>query len=182
VQALAEGLWTWTGRHPDWTDDPHWGPDVRSYALRTDDGLILFDPIALPEELMRKGEVQVVLTAEWHSRDAEKLGLPIRSDDLPPGLAAQPAFFPGERTIWIPARRALVAGDSLPDGGAMPDAWLKSEWATSTREEYNAKLRPLLDLPIELLLPTHGDPVLSGAHEHLVRALGQPTNSSRTSS
>jgi hypothetical protein len=172
VHELARGLWTWTGRHPDWNDDPHWGPEVRSYALRTDDGVILFDPIAPPDELTADGEVQVVLTAEWHSRDAAERGWPIRGDDLPPQVTAQPAFFPGERTLWLPGHKALVAGDSLPSGGAMPDAWLQSEWATATREEYNAKLSPLLELPVELLLATHGDPVLDDAHGALKRAIG----------
>jgi hypothetical protein len=170
VHELAGGLWTWTARHPEWGDDPSWGPEVRSYALQTDDGVILFDPIAPPQELL-DGEVEVVLTAEWHGRDAQNLGAPIRGDDLPPQVTAQPAFFPGERTLWIPGQNALVAGDSLPDGGAMPDEWLESEWAKATREEYNDKLRPLLDLPIELLLPTHGDPVLDDAQDKLRRAL-----------
>jgi hypothetical protein len=172
VQELAGGLWTWTGRHPDWNDDPHWGPEVRSYALRTDDGMILFDPIAPPDELTAEGDVQVVLTAEWHSRDAAERGWPIRGDDLPTQVTAQPAFFPGERTLWLPGHNALVAGDCLPNGGAMPDAWLESEWAKATREEYNAKLSPLLDLPVELLLATHGDPVLDDAHGALSRAIG----------
>ena len=171
MQELAGGLWTWTGRHPDWKDDPYWGPEVRSYALRTDDGVILFDPIAPPEELTSAGNVQVVLTAEWHARDAERLDFPVRGDDLPHEVNAQPGFFPGERSLWLPAQNALVVGDALPDGGAVPDAWLESEWAKATREEYNEKLRPLLDLPIELLLPTHGDPVVDDAHAALTRAL-----------
>ncbi|MFL6011172.1 MAG: hypothetical protein ACJ74B_10475 [Gaiellaceae bacterium] len=171
MQELAGGLWTWTGRHPDWTGNPHWGPEVRSYALQTDEGVILFDPISVPDELMRDTKVQVVLTAEWHDRDAKQLGAPICGDDLPKDVTAQPAFFPGERTLWIPAQNALVVGDSLPDGGAMPDAWLESEWAKATREEYNEKLRPLVDLPVELLLPTHGDPVTNDAQSALRRAL-----------
>jgi hypothetical protein len=170
VHELAGGLWTWTASHPEWNDDPSWGPEVRSYALETDDGVILFDPIAPPQELLDRN-VQVVLTAEWHGRDAQKLSAPIRGDDLPPQVTAQPAFYPGERTLWIPGQNALVAGDSLPDGGAVPDTWLESEWVRATREEYNEKLRPLLDLPIELLLPTHGDPVLDAAHDALRRAL-----------
>ena len=136
MQELAGGLFTWTGRHPDWNDDPHWGLEVRSCALRTDDGVILFDPIAVPDE-----------------------------------LNAQPAF-PGERSLWIPGQNALVIGDSLPGGGAMPDAWLESEWAKGTRDQYNEKLRPLLDLPMEVLLPTHGDPVLDDARKALQSALG----------
>jgi len=171
VHELAGGLWTWTGRHPEWDDDPHWGPEVRSYALRTGDGIVLFDPIAPPDELTREGDVQVVLTGEWHARDAKKLGLPIRGDDLPPDVTAQPAFFPGERTLWIPAQNALVIGDSLPGGGPIPDAWLESDWAKGTRDDYKAKLRPLLDLPVDVLLPTHGDPVLDDAHGALERAV-----------
>ena len=37
--------------------------------------------------------------------------------------------------------------------------------------EYNQKLAPLLDLPVELLLPTHGDPVTKDALESLKGAL-----------
>jgi len=171
VDELAPGLWTWSGNHPDWNDNPTWGPEVRSYALSANDGVILFDPTAPTDELMRDANVEVVLTAEWHTRDADKLGLRIREDDLPPGVTAHPGFFPGERTLWIAAHKALVAGDCLPDGGAIPDAWLVSEWEKSTRGEYNAKLRPLLELPIELLLPTHGDPVVGDAHARLAQAL-----------
>jgi hypothetical protein len=173
VRELAGGLWTWSARHPDWQEsEKFWGPEVRSYALQTDTGTILFDPIDPPDELENRDGIEVVLTAEWHGRDAKSLGAPIRGDDLPKDVTAQPAFFPGERTLWIPAHNALIVGDSLPDGGAMPDAWLNSEWAKGTREEYNAKLRPLLDLPVELLLPTHGDPVLDDARGALERALG----------
>jgi hypothetical protein len=171
VQELAGGLWTWTGRHPDWKEGDNWGPDVRSYALQTGDGFVLFDPVAPPDDLPLEGNVRVALTGEWHKRDAPTLGFPIVGDDLPPEVTAQPAFFPGERTLWIPAQNALVAGDSLYQGTAVPDDWLDSEWKKSTREEYNEAMRPLLDLPIELLLPTHGDPVLDDAQQSLTRAL-----------
>jgi hypothetical protein len=49
----------------------------------------------------------------------------------------------------------------------VPDDWL----GDARREDYNAKLRPLLDLPIELLLPTHGDPITEDAHAKLESAL-----------
>jgi hypothetical protein len=128
--------------------------------------VILFDPISPPAELTTKGRVEVVLTAPWHGRSAADVGAPIRGD-LPPSVTAQPAFFPDERTLWIPAQNALIVGDSLPNGGAAPDDWL----GDATRDAYNEKLRPLLDLPIELLLPTHGDPIIDDAHAQLERAL-----------
>jgi hypothetical protein len=167
VRELSGGLWTWTGHHPEWKKGEEWGPEVRSYALEGDDSLILFDPISPPEELTRGRNVEIVLTANWHGRSASDLGAPLRRDDLPMAVNAQPAFFPDERTLWIPAHNALVVGDSLPGGEAAPDDWL----GTSTREDYNAKLRPLLDLPVELLLPTHGDPITEDAHDALKRAL-----------
>jgi hypothetical protein len=168
VQELAGGLWTWTAPHPAWQESDDWGPEVRSYALQHDEGVILFDPVSPPAELTGMGRVEIVLTAPWHSRSAADLDAPLRADDLPAAVNAQPAFFPDERTLWIPAPSALVVGDSLPGGEAAPDEWL----GDSTRDDYNAKLRPLLDLPIELLLPTHGDPITEDAHARLERALG----------
>jgi hypothetical protein len=111
-----------------------------------------------------------VLTAEWHKRSAPELELPVhdRGDPLPDGVEERPAFYlPEERFLWIPTARALIAGDSLPNGGGVPDAWL----GETPRAEYNEGLRPLLDLPIELLLPTHGDPVVDDAHARLDQAL-----------
>ena len=168
MHELAGGLWTWTGRHPEWKEGDEWGPVVRSYALQTDESVILFDPVAPPEELTRGRGVEVVLTADWHKRDAPRLGFPIRGDDLPPQVTAQPAFFPGDRSLWIPEHYALIVGDSLMYGKAIPDEWLEG----MSRDDYNAKLRPLLDLPIELLLPTHGDPVVDDAPGALRRAIG----------
>ncbi len=167
MRELAGGLWTWTGNHPDWKEGEEWGPEVRSYALEDDGSVILFDPISPPEELTRGHNVEIVLTANWHERSAADLGAPVRGDDLPMPVNAQPAFFPDERTLWIPAHSALIVGDSLPGGKAAPDNWL----GESTREDYNAKLEPLLDLPVELLLPTHGDPITEDAHGALKRAL-----------
>jgi hypothetical protein len=38
--------------------------------------------------------------------------------------------------------------------------------------ELRAALRPLLDLPVELVLVSHGTPVLSGGRDAIARALG----------
>jgi hypothetical protein len=169
VDELAGGLWTWTAPHPAWREGEEWGPEVRSYALEHDDGVVLFDPVTPPPELLSKGPVEIVLTAEWHGRSTSELGAPVcgESDPLPGPVNAQPAFFPNERSLWLPGHNALIVGDSLPNGGAAPDEWL----GEATRDDYNKKLRPLLDLPIELLLPTHGDPVTKDAHKTLKRAL-----------
>jgi glyoxylase-like metal-dependent hydrolase (beta-lactamase superfamily II) len=54
--------------------------------------------------------------------------------------------------------RAVVSGDTLVDLGSEPtmDAWLP---AGVTHEEAAARLRRLLERPVELALLTHGGPV-----------------------
>lgn len=54
-------------------------------------------------------------------------------------------------------------GDSFP-GGPIPDDWLPDG---KTRADYRAWLEPFLELPVELVLPTHGDP---GGRDLLKRA------------
>jgi hypothetical protein len=68
--------------------------------------------------------------------------------------------------LWLAEHRALVFGDSFP-GGPIPDDWLPEG---QTRADYRAWLSPLLALPVELVLPTRGDP---GGRDQLERALAR---------
>jgi len=66
VRELQAGLWHWQAPHPDWTPVEPWGLEVSSYAI--DDGarLLLFDPLAVPSEILELAadrEPVVVLTA-----------------------------------------------------------------------------------------------------------------------
>lgn len=100
--------------------------------------------------------LRVALTCPWHARSAAELGA--READL----EARPVY-PDERVLWLPEHGALVFGDSFP-GAPIPDDWLPEG---QTREHYLAWLTPLLELPVELVLPTHGDP---GGRELLQKA------------
>jgi glyoxylase-like metal-dependent hydrolase (beta-lactamase superfamily II) len=111
--------------------------------------LVLIDPIAPPDELVAGRELRVALTCPWHVRDAPELGAP-ETDEL----GARPGFYPDEQVLWLPEHGALVFGDSFP-GGPVPDRWLPED---KTREQYSDWLAELLELPVELVLPTHGDP------------------------
>jgi glyoxylase-like metal-dependent hydrolase (beta-lactamase superfamily II) len=60
--------------------------------------------------------------------------------------------------LWIESKAAVIAGDSLVDFGRgleIPDEWLDRG---VTREQIVEGLRPLLDLPVEHVLATHGGP------------------------
>jgi glyoxylase-like metal-dependent hydrolase (beta-lactamase superfamily II) len=144
--------------------------------------------------------VAVLLTVFWHERSAKEVverydgatlwaheaalerlsaqvSNPFRADEpLPGGIEAHEADR-DEVVLWIPEHRALVAGDVLlgtPDGGVTvcPDSWLPEG---VDPEEFRAGLRRLLDLPVERVLLSHGEPVLENGHEALARALSPTT-------
>jgi hypothetical protein len=56
--------------------------------------------------------------------------------------------------LWLPERGALVFGDSFPGGPIRTTRCPRNGRASS----YRAWLMPLLELPVELILPTHDDP------------------------
>jgi hypothetical protein len=76
VRKLRAGFWHWQAPHPNWTPGARWPQEVSSCAL--DDGvrLLLFDPLAVPSEILElaaEREPVVVLTAPWHERDTQSL-------------------------------------------------------------------------------------------------------------
>ena len=146
MEELRPGLWTWTGEHPEWTSELTWGPVVRSYAVQAGDVRVLIDPVQPAPEADA-----VLLTVPWHRRAADELSLPVL-DAPPAGIETRPSFFPEEVAYWLPEQRAIVLGDAYMDGNAAP-----LEWLTEDPDAGAARLRALLDLPFELVLPTHGD-------------------------
>ena len=66
--------------------------------------------------------------------------------------------------LWIEARRAVVLGDTLVDFGRGLEM---NEWLRGgvTREQVVERLRPLLDMPVEVVLPAHGAPTDRAALE-----------------
>ena len=69
--------------------------------------------------------------------------------------------------LWVPEVSAIVSGDSLSDFGNGLDIQLGGRKHV-TREEVVARLQPLLDLPIELVLPAHGEPTDRQALERVL--------------
>jgi glyoxylase-like metal-dependent hydrolase (beta-lactamase superfamily II) len=79
-------------------------------------------------------------------------------DRLDAGVEAFPGQKPNDMVLWIESHRAVVAGDTLADLGRGLDInprWLGPD---VTREQVVEGLRPLLDLPVEHVLATHGGP------------------------
>ena len=77
--------------------------------------------------------------------------------------------FPGREhndvVLWIASHGAVVCGDTLVDFGQgleIHGPWLRDGVA---REQVVEGLRPLLDLPVEHVLPAHGPPTDRAALE-----------------
>jgi glyoxylase-like metal-dependent hydrolase (beta-lactamase superfamily II) len=156
---------------------------VSSYAVDTGDGVLLFDPLDVPAELLERATA-VVLTCPWHRRDAPQLGLPIHvpppdppdpdpvrgevfrgGDTLPFGVRAFEGFEPNDLVLYVESRRVVVVGDTLIDRGS--GLQVHPGWpgpGVAVREVVD-RLRPLLDLPVEFVLPTHADPADRAALE-----------------
>ena len=99
-------------------------------------------------------------------------------DDLPGGIQAFQTARASEVLYWLPDHRAVVVGDVLLGAGAKPDATTErlrlcpERWlGTATHEDLRVALRPLLEMPVESVLVSHGEPVLTGGGSALAAVL-----------
>jgi glyoxylase-like metal-dependent hydrolase (beta-lactamase superfamily II) len=76
-------------------------------------------------------------------------------DRLPVGIEAYAGRERNDLVLWIEGFRAVVAGDSLVDFGSGL-ALNESLRGGVTREQVLDGLRPLLGLPVQIVLPAHG--------------------------
>ena len=165
MEELREGLWWWTAPHPEWTPESGgpdgWQRDVSSYAFDCGETFVLVDPISPPsvvDTLADGRRVAVALTCDWHRRSTDEVIARLGASVGLPDCAEVAATLGDDRVLWIPQYGALVFGDTLigePDVLRIPEAWLDEG---ETREVRAAALRPVLELPVERALPTHGRP------------------------
>jgi glyoxylase-like metal-dependent hydrolase (beta-lactamase superfamily II) len=187
LRDVAPGLWLWRLDHPDWAPNSGWEPLVASTCVESGGEVALLDPLAPPEEAAevwerldaRPPSLVVVLKPD-HVRDvdlfARRYGAPAfgphlffphdvpetelegidPGSKLPGGLVA---LYDGrgrnETPLWLPEQRGLVFADGL----TAPGGELRV-WATAWHEERALPaLRRLLELPFELVIVSHGEPV-----------------------
>ncbi|HET7744850.1 MAG TPA: MBL fold metallo-hydrolase [Gaiellaceae bacterium] len=147
------------------------------------------------------GVVHVLVTVFWHTRSAAEMvsrydarvwaqtsgraAIERRAgvvtdtfrpgDELPGGIQAFGTARRNEVVYWLARERAVVPGDVLlgGDAGAVrmcPESWLPK---STGHAELAESLAPLLDLPVERVLVSHGEPVLENGREALAVALGR---------
>jgi len=195
---IAPGLLRWTAPHPDWdpqaehgsSDD--WDQMVGSVLYELPGTVVLIDPLlpsteraqflAWLDQRVAGRPVSILTSIRWHRRDRRELAERYRANTtrawnmVPAGVQQRPLRGGGETLFWLPAVAALVAGDRLigAEGGGLrvcPQSWLED--VRANRVEIAALMRPLLELPIERVLVSHGEPVLRNGRAALARALAE---------
>jgi hypothetical protein len=124
----------------------------------------------------------VLTTIGFHRRSrnelAERYGATTSRarQDLPAGVESFPIRGAGETIFWLAEHRAVVPGDRIlgGPGGRLrlcPASWLRYLPSGMTVAGLAEALRPLLDLEIERVLVSHGEPVLRRGRQALEAAL-----------
>jgi glyoxylase-like metal-dependent hydrolase (beta-lactamase superfamily II) len=128
-------------------------------------------------EMVERYSARVWATIRGRAAVARRAGVVPDSfrpgDPLPGGMEAFRSGRGSEVLYWLPQHRALVPGDVLlGDGGGgvrmCPESWLPDGIGHA---ELAMALRSLLDLPVERVLLSHGEPVLVDAKRALTAAL-----------
>jgi glyoxylase-like metal-dependent hydrolase (beta-lactamase superfamily II) len=196
-EELRPGLWRWTGHHEEWRKEVAAYAVVTEDELVLVDPLLSGGDWGRLERGLGERRLHVLLTIHWHARSAADVArrfpearvwahsrnraavarrAPVTDvfrlgEELPAGLVALEARPRSEVLLWAPRARALIAGDALLGDGergeglhTCPAGWLPQ---STDLDDLRAALRPVLDLPVELVLPSHGSPAFSGAREAL---------------
>ena len=98
---------------------------------------------------------------------AKAKGTSTRPGAWPFGINAYAGREDNDLILWLPSINAIVSGDSLSDFGDGLDIQLGGRKHV-TRDDVVRRLRPLLDLPVGLVLPAHGGPTDRAALERVL--------------
>ena len=163
---------------------------------------------ALDRDVERAGRpVHVLVTVFWHTRSAGELAARYDAEVWAPSRARQAVERRAGQRARVPSRRRAAGrrrgvrdreverGRPLPAGAPdargrrrdprraqperrprlCPDSWLPGDVG---QEELRESLQPLLDLDVERLLVSHGEPVLESGGAALAgsRLTGRPAN------
>ena len=187
IRDLAPGLWIWRAEHPAWHAGSDWEPTVTSTCVHCGDEVAVLDPLAPTDEagavwerLAEAPPTMAVVLKPDHVRDVDLFSArygarafgpwlywrddvpetelePIEpGSELPGGLLA---LYDGrgrmETPLWLPDQRALVFADAF----AAPGGELRVWDSPAHSDRALPALRALLELPFELVILAHGEPV-----------------------
>jgi glyoxylase-like metal-dependent hydrolase (beta-lactamase superfamily II) len=129
--------------------------DVPVYTPLPDTAEYLVQTYGITAEQAGDGSPDVVWLLKEGKGDARPYAA---GDQLDVGVEVFPGQKPNDMVLWIESQNTVVAGDTLVDFGRgleINPRWLRPD---KRRERVVEALRPLLELPVEHLLATHGGP------------------------
>jgi hypothetical protein len=186
LRDVSDGLWIWRRDLPDWRPEVGFPEQVTSTCVESGGEIAVLDALAPSEDAheiwerldARPPTMAVVLKPDhvrdvdlfvrrygcrafgpwlfWRQNIPETELEPIEpGDELPGDLRV---LYDGrgrnETPLWLPQQKALVFSDALtaPDGELLI-------WDTPHIDRARAAFRELLELPFELVIVAHGEPV-----------------------
>jgi glyoxylase-like metal-dependent hydrolase (beta-lactamase superfamily II) len=200
-EELRPGLRRWTAWHEEWEQTVGSAIYLAGETACIFDPLVPPDRVRELDRTVKgaKTAVHVFVSVRFHTRSAGEIarrydatlwaptrgrapierraGIAPRTfrpgDPLPAGIEAFATAHGSEVVFWLPALRTVVVGDAIlgaKTGGLTlcPASWVGGE---ENVENLRISLLPLLDLPVEAVIVSHGEPVLEGAKRALKRAL-----------
>ncbi len=134
--------------------------DTRTLVERLD-AEVFAPPPDTAQDLMDKYDITVEQAGDgspdlqWLRSGSDAVHWYGAGDRLPFGIEVFCGREHNDLVLWVESVRAVVAGDSLADFGTGfgLNTWLRGG---VTREQVLDRLRPLLELPVEIVLPAHG--------------------------
>ena len=135
------------------------------------------------EELWRRYRKDAETTIHGHRASAKRLENRSAFREIEPGVAlpagvtahtiGKPRRY--ETPFHVPSHDALVFGDAVAEHGGTLRVWAADKVDAKVerfyRERFNPTLEPLLELPFDAVLVTHGQPVMRGGKQALKKAL-----------
>ena len=188
LRDVAPGLWVWRQPHPDWRPGADWEGPVTSTCVESRGEVGVLDALApadngeeVWQRLDAKPPTFAVVLKPDHVRSVDLFvrrygGIPAYGPDvffagdapdteldwigegseLPGGLRARhDGRGRNETPLWLPEQRALVFADAL----TAPDGELRVWWTPWHEKRVLPALSELLELPFELVIVSHGEPV-----------------------
>ena len=191
---VLSGVWRDVALHPSWTEDEGgeegWEPEVAWYAVASDAGLVLVDPLVSDWDVLdaliagQGGCAGILRTCHWHQRSipeaASRYGAsvwarPSTASDIDEpfdheladgqvalGLRVIDIERIDEIGLWLPARGALIFGDAMLRRDAGTLQMCPASWIQPSggRDRLREILTGLTELPVQHVLVSHGPLVL----------------------
>ncbi len=193
------GLWIWRIDHPTWWPEQGHDRVVTSVCVEEGGEVAVLDAVAPPqgtgiwERLDATPPTMAVILKPDHVRSVDlfvtRYDIPaygpdvFQKDDVPetdlelvlPGSVLPGGFtalydgrLRNETPVWLPEHRTIVFADALTTLGG----WLQVWWTPWHEERVVPALRAMLDLPLERIIISHGEPVHD--RSEFERALERP--------